>query len=169
MKTSDYISLGFIAVFVTIVAYFLLNSIMGNPKDATVRVQYLTGVSSDLSTPDSEIFNAAAVNPTVEVYVGNCVDQDGDGILSEKEKRDCGLSTETDTGVTESETEETSGGLSDEENEQINRENGYASGTTAEQREAVENDVNDYSQQQQQNNAANASDAAARQETVSGN
>ncbi|MBR2587311.1 hypothetical protein IKE71_02975 [Candidatus Saccharibacteria bacterium] len=167
MKTSDYISLSFIAILVTVVAYFLVNSILGDPSKATVRFEYVDGISRELDLPSEEIFNAAAVNPTVEVYVGSCVDQDQDGILSDKEKRDCGLIT-NEEATTENNYSEENNGLSDDENNAINNENGYANGTSAQQREAVENDIQEYQQQQQQTNAANNADAAARQETVSG-
>ena len=169
MKLSDYITVGFIAVFVTVIAYFLLNSILGDPREKTVRFEYLSGVSSTLVTPDDEIFNAAAVNPTVEVYIGSCVDEDQDGILNDKEKRDCGMGAyETNTGQTESDYLQVNGGLSNAENDAINSTEGYASGTTAEQRQAVEDSVNEYQQRQTQTSQQSAADAAARQETVSG-
>lgn len=166
MKASDYVSLGFIAIFVTIIAYFLVNSIMGDPKEASVKFEYITGVSSQLDTPNEEIFNAGAVNPTVEVYVGDCLDQDQDGILSDKEKRDCGLTTATDTGVTESDYLEENGGLSNDENNKINDENGYARGTSAEQREAVEKDIEE--KEKETTEKTTTPDEAAKRETVSG-
>ena len=171
MKTSDYITVGFVAVLVTAIAYFAVNSILGDPKTKVVRFEYLSEVSSTLSAPNEEVFNSAAVNPTVEVYIGSCVDQDQDGILNEQERRDCGMDVmETDTGQTESDYLQENGGLSNDENEAINNEQGYASGTTAEQRQAVENDVNQY-EQQQQNSSTNQNtggNEAARRETVSG-
>lgn len=167
MKTSDYVTVGFVAILVTAIAYFAVNSILGDPKTKTVRFEYLNEMSSELKAPNEEVFNAAAVNPTVEVYIGSCVDQDQDGILNEQERKDCGMDAmETDTGQTESDYLQENGGLSNDENEAINDEKGYASGTTAEQRQAVEDDVNQY--KQQQNSTTNTSDAAARQETVSG-
>lgn len=169
MKTSDYITVGFVAILVTVVAYIGVNSILGDPKEKTVRFEYLSGVSAELSTPDAEIFNAAAVNPTVEVYIGSCVDQDQDGILNEQERRDCGMDAmETDTGQTESDYLVENGGLSNTENDAINSEQGYASGTTAEQRQAVEDDVNQYQQQQSSASQNTSGNEAARQETVSG-
>ena len=170
MKTSDYITVGFVAILVTAIAYFAVNSILGDPKTKVVRFEYLNEVSSTLSAPNEEVFNAAAINPTVEVYIGSCVDQDQDGILNEQERKDCGMDAmETDTGQTESDYLVENGGLSNDENEAINNEQGYASGTTAEQRQAVENDVNQYEQNQQNNTNQNTSgNDAARQETVSG-
>ena len=169
MKTSDYITVGFVAVLVTVIAYFAVNSILGDPKAKSVRFDYLGEVSSTLNTPNVEIFNAAALNPTVEVYIGSCVDQDQDGILNEQERKDCGMDAmETDTGQTESDYLIENGGLSNDENEAINNEQGYANGTTAEQRQAVEDEVNQYQQQQQTNASQNAANDAARRETVSG-
>ena len=172
MKTSDYVTVGFLAIFVTVVAYFSLNAILGDPSEASVRLEYLDGATSDLATPDKEVFNAAAINPTVEVYIGSCVDEDQDGVLDEQERKDCGMDAyETNTGATESSYSERNNGLSDDENEQTNAAQGYARGTTAQQRAAVESDVSEYQQQQTQNETTqgqSAADAAARQETVSG-
>ena len=170
MKTSDYVTVGFVAVLVTVVAYFVVNSILGDPKAKTVRFEYLDGISSDLDTPNEEVFNAVALNPTVEVYIGSCVDQDQDGILNEKERKDCGMDvTETNTEQTGSDYLQENGGLSNDENEKINDEQGYANGTTAEQRQNVENDVEQYERgQQNKNNQDNGMNEAARQETVSG-
>ena len=174
MKTSDYVTVGFIAIFVTVLAYFLVNSLLGDPSEASVKFEYLDGTTSSLTMPDPEVFNAAAINPTVEVYIGSCVDENQDGILSEQERRDCGMDAYDASGgntVTESDNySEGNNGLSDEENNAVNQSEGYANGTTAQQREAVNSSVNEYQQQQQAQNQStqNADDAAARQETVSG-
>ncbi len=166
MKTSDYVTVGFLALVVTVVAYFAVNSILGDPKTASVKFEYIGSATSELVNPDSEIFNAAAVNPTVEVYVGSCVDEDQDGILSDKERRDCGeAAPETSTGVTESDYLQENKGLSNSENDEINSTEGYAQGTTAEQREAVQNSIDEYTEQQAERNAASS---AAGRETVSG-
>ena len=167
MKASDYVTVGFIAVFVTVLGYFLVNSILGDPKDAVVKFEYIDNISSDLATPDPEIFNAAAINPTVEVYIGNCEDRNQNGILDDDEREKCGEDAlESKTGTTETDYLESNGGLSNEENDKINADEGYASGTTAEQRQAVEDDVQQYQQQQQQ--TQNTGNDPARQETVSG-
>lgn len=170
MKTSDYVTVGFIALFVTGLAYFAVNSLLGDPKTKTVRFEYLEGVSSSLVDPNDEIFNAGAINPTVEVYVGSCVDQDQNGVLSEEEKKACGQDAlQTNTGQTESDYLEENNGLSNEENEAINQSEGYASGTTAQQRQAVGEDVEQYQQNQgTTNQSSSTSSDPARQETVSG-
>lgn len=145
MKLSDYISMIGVAVVGTVLAYFLMNSLLGDPKDKTVSFEYLTGVTSSLVDPDSEIFNSAAINPTVEVYVGSCVDLNQDGVISKSELVECGQADpETNTGATSSyDYLEQNNGLSNAENEAINKQNGYASGTTAQQREATEKNIDD--------------------------
>ncbi|MBQ7802269.1 hypothetical protein IJ380_00130 [Candidatus Saccharibacteria bacterium] len=170
MKLSDYISVGMIAVVGTILAYFLMNSILGDPKEKTISFEYIDAVTADLKAPDSEIFNAGAINPTVEVYVGSCRDLDNDGRISDRELIECGQATPTtSTGETVVE-EDTYNSMTDEENEAINRENGYASGTSAEQRNAVENQINEFQNQQNSSSADNVNwNDPARQETVSGN
>ena len=168
MKTSDYVTVGFIAIFVTVIAYFLVNSLLGDPSEASVRFEYLEPVSSTLAAPDAEIFNVAAINPTVEVYIGSCEDKNLDGELDDDERKACGLDTLEDEKTKGTDYLEVNGGLSNDENEAINSEQDYAKGTTADQRQAVEDSVNEYQQQQQQNQANQQENAAARQETVSG-
>ena len=90
MKQSDIITVILITMIGTIAAGFVTNAILGNPDDASEKWKTIETVSSDLSTPDSEVFNADAINPTVEVYVGNCEDRDQDGVLSEGELIACG-------------------------------------------------------------------------------
>ena len=87
MKQSDVISVVMVAIIGSIMAFFLVNLILGEPKD--VKYRSVSSVSSELANPDPEVFNYGAVNPTVEVYVGSCEDIDRDGILSDKELEAC--------------------------------------------------------------------------------
>lgn len=146
MKLSDYITVFMIAIAGTILAYFLTNSLLGDPKEKTVSFEYVEPITADLEQPDSELFNAGAINPTVEIYVGSCKDLDQDGSIDEGELVECGQANPVTT-VNNEEEEEV-----DEENEAINRAEGYASGTTAEQRQDVQNQIDEYQQQQEQNN-----------------
>ncbi len=167
MKTSDYITVGFIAVFVTVLSYFAVNAILGDPEEWSVSFDSMREASGELVEPSKEIFNASAINPTVEVYVGTCEDTNQDGQLSEDEIRACGEDAmETDVNQTETDYLQANNGLSNEENDAINARDGYASGTTDQQRRSVEEDVNQY--RQNQNNSNNAGNDSARQETVSG-
>ena len=164
MKLSDYISVIMIAILGTIVGYFLLNSLLGDPTEKTVLLEYLEGAGSDLVNPDSEVFNYQAINPTVEVYIGNCEDLDRDGSLSEDELRNCGQSSQTiNSGETLS--------PSDSENARINLENGYSSVTPREQRESVEAEIEQNRQSvTEQNTETQTIDLndPDRRETVSG-
>lgn len=91
MKQSDIFSLILIAGIGTLAAFFICNAIMGNPDEAQTEFKVVSGViSSDLALPDPEIFNAYAINPTIEVYVGNCEDIDKNGFLDKAELIACG-------------------------------------------------------------------------------
>lgn len=90
MKQSDIFSLILIASVGTLAAFFVCQSLMGNPDDASVKFKALVNpVSSALVVPDPEVFNGAAINPTVEVYVGSCEDIDQNGILDAAELEAC--------------------------------------------------------------------------------
>ena len=72
MKQSDIFTLILIAGIGTLAAFFLCNAIMGDPNLATAEFKASTNeISSELVAPDPEIFNGSAINPTVEVYVGD--------------------------------------------------------------------------------------------------
>lgn len=153
MKIADYISVGSIAVLGTVIAYFLMNGILGDPKDKVVKFEYMTSATSELVAPDSEIFNSGAINPTVEVYIGTCRDWNGDGQISKEELQRCGEDQEFSTGETTNTATDAfyeKYGITQEENERINAEQGYAAGTTPDQRQNVDNQVQQYQQQQQQ-------------------
>lgn len=94
MKQSDIITLILIASIGTVAAFFVCNSIMGDPDKATVKFKSVSSViSKDLTDPNPEIFNSVAVNPTVEVYVGDCEDIDHNGILDQAELLACSKDT----------------------------------------------------------------------------
>lgn len=104
MKQSDIFSLILIASVGTLAAFFLCQSLMGNPDNASVKFKALANpVTSALVVPDPEVFNSAAINPTVEVYVGACEDIDQNGILDAAELEAC-------TTVEEDPEEEEEGG-----------------------------------------------------------
>ena len=91
MKRSDIFTLILIAGIGTLAAFFVCNAILGDPDKASVSFTALRDVvSSSLDQPDPEIFNSYAINPTVEVYVGDCEDIDRNGILDTAELIVCG-------------------------------------------------------------------------------
>lgn len=89
MKKSDIISTVLIGIVGFIIAYFSVNAILGDPDKKTVSFKTMDVVSASLDEPDPEVFNRNALNPTVEVYVGNCEDVDRNGIIDEAERSTC--------------------------------------------------------------------------------
>ena len=90
MKQSDIIAIILIGMIGIGVSWVGVNAILGNPDDAQVSFKTIEVISADLDNPDPEVFNADAINPTVEVYIGSCEDADGDGVLSQAERVACG-------------------------------------------------------------------------------
>ena len=90
MKQSDIITIVLITMIGTIAAGFIVNGVLGNPDDAYETWKTVEVVDASLADPNPDTFNADAINPTVEVYVGNCVDRDADGKLSYEEQIACG-------------------------------------------------------------------------------
>lgn len=90
MKSDDLAIVVFLTVVGAAVAFVLANTFLGNLEDASVSFKRPMAITSTLEAPDPEVFNLEAINPTVEVYVGNCQDDDHNGILSEAELEACG-------------------------------------------------------------------------------
>lgn len=72
MKNTDIALIILIASISVVASYLLGNAILGNPSDRVESVSYMEPIGSSIEQPDVETFNATALNPTVEVYVGNC-------------------------------------------------------------------------------------------------
>lgn len=94
MKQSDIFTIVIIALVGTLAAFFGVSSFLGDPDKASVEIVTVQAVSASLTEPDSELFNSYAINPTVEVYVGNCEDVDHNGILSQAELIQCNGTSE---------------------------------------------------------------------------
>lgn len=91
MKQSDIFTLVLIAGIGTLAAFFMCNAIMGDPDEAKVEFTRLSNViSANLAAPNPEIFNDVAINPTIEVYVGDCEDINRNGILDQEDLAACG-------------------------------------------------------------------------------
>lgn len=88
MKQSDIISIVAIAVFGFFISYLVVGLFM-NPDDAKVTYKKVSPIDITVEMPDPDMFNVNAINPTVEVYIGKCVDADQDGVLSDAEKVAC--------------------------------------------------------------------------------
>jgi spore maturation protein SpmB len=71
MKRSDVAAVILIASISIAAAYFVANSLIGTPTSESVKVKTASPISSDISEPDKDIFNKDAINPTVEVVIGD--------------------------------------------------------------------------------------------------
>ena len=78
MKKSDIITTSFVAVIGLVVSFFIVRAIVGNPDDQQIKVTTIEVVQGDVADPSTDTFNAQALNPTVEVYVGDTSKQNTD-------------------------------------------------------------------------------------------
>lgn len=74
MKKDLISSIG-VAILGVIIAYFVCNLLIGEIQPVDIKVVDET-VNTELSDPSPEVFNYKALNPTVEVYVGDCTEVD---------------------------------------------------------------------------------------------
>lgn len=97
MKQSDVFSIILVASIGTFAAFFICKSLMGDPDSLQVKFTKMREVISDkLVEPNAEVFNSTAINPTIEVYVGDCEDIDKNGILDDEEISICRCDTDRD-------------------------------------------------------------------------
>lgn len=71
MKKSDIAMLVLIASVSMGVAYFVAGALLKSPNEQTVKVKQVTMISPDIELPSSATFNKDAINPTVEVIIGD--------------------------------------------------------------------------------------------------
>lgn len=71
MKNSDIAAIIVIASISVLIAYFVADAVIGKPTSDSVKVKTIEPISAEVQTPDSTIFNKDAINPTVEVVIGN--------------------------------------------------------------------------------------------------
>lgn len=110
MKQSDIFTLILVAGIGTLGAFFVCQMLLGDPSEAEVKFKTIsTVVTSDLIDPDPEVFNSMAINPTVEVYVGDCEDIDQNGILDEAELAACAVAKGDDESGEGGENEDENG------------------------------------------------------------
>ena len=89
MKKSDIVTVILIASIGTVMAAIMTNMILGNPDERSVSFKNIGIIEPSLDEPDPEMFNIEAINPTVEVYVGDCQDIDQNGIIDRAELVAC--------------------------------------------------------------------------------
>lgn len=64
-----------IASISIMVAYFAAKAIIGDVGSQTAKVKTTDKITTDIVEPDPEVFNKNAINPTVEVIIGNTQSQ----------------------------------------------------------------------------------------------
>lgn len=87
-----------IAVIGVAAAFLACNALVGPIEKVTFYTVDST-VATTLVEPDPEIFNYLSLNPTVEVYVGECKEHDESGV--------CLDTDENSSSTTETENQET--------------------------------------------------------------
>lgn len=96
------------------IAYFACNMML--PPIKSVSIETVEGDSNySIEEPDNEVFNYRAINPTVEVYIGDCTayDDRGNCIMDPDNP-----SPEQDEAENNPETPEENGGENEEENKE---------------------------------------------------
>jgi hypothetical protein len=71
VKNSEIAALVIIASLSMLIAYFVADAVIGKPTGESVKVKTIAPITADIQAPDSSIFNKDAINPTVEVVIGN--------------------------------------------------------------------------------------------------
>lgn len=71
MKRSDAAGIIVISSISILIAYFIAGAIIGKPTSSSVKVKTAVPITADVKKPDSSIFNSDAINPTVEVVIGD--------------------------------------------------------------------------------------------------
>lgn len=89
MKQNDILTVAVIAISGFLVSLLLCNTVLGDPEENTKTFESIEPVSSEVAEPSAEVFNLKAVNPTVEVYVGQCEDWDRNGTIDDAEWAAC--------------------------------------------------------------------------------
>lgn len=121
-----------IALFIIgiVAAYLIVGLFFGEDDGKSVTVKTVgTSITSSISEPDPEVFNYRAINPTVEVYVGECTVYDilGNCLIQENQpesapETESGSESEAETELepaaedTHDHSHETEGAESEEEN-----------------------------------------------------
>lgn len=72
---NDLISAIVTAIIGVLIAFFVTNFFLGPMEDFSYK-NIESNINSNLVEPDPEIFNYKSLNPTVEVYVGECTEYD---------------------------------------------------------------------------------------------
>lgn len=70
MKKTDLAMIVLIASISILAAYFVANAFLGGKDSESVTVKTTDPIATTVTAPDSAVFNKDAINPTVEVIIG---------------------------------------------------------------------------------------------------
>lgn len=71
MKRTEIATIILIASISVLIAYVVTQSALGGIKNENVKVKTIERIDSSFEKPSESIFNANAINPTVEVQISN--------------------------------------------------------------------------------------------------
>ncbi len=71
MKKSDIAMIILIASISVMVSYFVAKAVIGDTADQSVVVKTTDEITTDIDKPDPSVFNSKAINPTVQVMIGD--------------------------------------------------------------------------------------------------
>lgn len=75
MKKND-IALIVLIVSVSLVAtYFVAKAVIGEPQNQSAKAEVVEPISAELVQPQPKIFNKDAINPTVDIEIGDSSNQ----------------------------------------------------------------------------------------------
>ena len=89
MKQNDIMTAAVVAISGFLVSLLLCNVLLGDPNENSKVINSIEPVSNEIAKPNPEVFNSRAINPTVEVYVGQCEDWDRNGSIDNAEWAAC--------------------------------------------------------------------------------
>lgn len=75
MKKNDIAMIILIASVSAMVAYFIGRAVVGDPQSRSVQVKTIEPISTEVDKPDQSVFNKQAINPTVEINIGDSANQ----------------------------------------------------------------------------------------------
>lgn len=60
-----------VATISILASYFVAKAVIGDVRKESVKVKTADKITTDIVEPDPTVFNKNAINPTVEVIIGN--------------------------------------------------------------------------------------------------
>jgi len=71
MKKSDIAMIILIASISVMVSYFVAKALIGDTANQSAVVKTTDEITTDVEKPDTSVFNSKAINPTVQVIIGD--------------------------------------------------------------------------------------------------